>query len=250
MTPVAALEKLLAVNRDVAVLILTGIVVFAAISIVGAYNINYDTALRIAAYIFGFAVVANVLSIVISDYRVRAVLGWFLVGLLIIWTVILSISILIQPGPFPPVFCIVSFTQPCDVVAENIALAEQRRTVMVVDVLTPPVGVASDLPTATPSIPSQQVVVQFAGLVTRDSVRNMMRMLQAEGWNVQGAEAGGERTEAAAGYNEVRYAPGAQADAERLAATLQRLNLTGKPVIAVQNDKISANRLEVWLSIV
>lgn len=255
MTPVAALEKLLTVNRDAAILILTGIVVLAAISIVGAYNINYDTALRIAAYIFGFAVVATVLSIVVSDIRVRAVLGWFLVGLVIIWTVILSVSILIQPGPFPPVYCIVNFSQPCDEVAERIALAEQKRAAVVLDVVNAPIPLPTETQVNEPdeaaiALPQQQVFVQFAGLITRDSVRNMMLTLQAEGWNMQGAEGGGERTEAASGYNEVRYPSGAQADGELLAATLQRLNLTGKPVVAVESGRVAADTLEVWLSVV
>ena len=48
MTAIAAIEKLLTVNRDAAILILTGIGVFAAISIVGAYGIDYTTAVRVA----------------------------------------------------------------------------------------------------------------------------------------------------------------------------------------------------------
>jgi hypothetical protein len=249
MTPTAAIERLLTVNRDTAVLILTGIAVFAAISIVGAYNINYDTALRVAAYVFGFGVVATVLSIIISDLRVRAVLGWFLVALAMVWTIVLSISVLFQPGPFPPVYCIVNIAQRCDDVAESIALAEQKRAVVSVDILPAPIAPVEAPPTPM-TIPQQQVVVQFAGLLTRDSVRNLMRTLQAEGWNMQGTDGGGERTEAAVGYNEVRYAPGNEADATILANALQALNLTGKPIIVVENPKVQSDRLEVWLSVV
>mgnify|MGYP000017529503 CR=1 FL=1 len=274
MSPVAAIEKLLTVNRDAAVLILTGIAVFTAISIVGAYKINLDTALGVAAYIFGFGVAATVFSIVIADLRIRAVMGWFLVVLIVGWTVVLSISILFQPGPFRPVYCILSFTERCEDVAERLALAEQKRSAVVVEMVpaslpvTPTGGIVLDavpstvrpmnvdfsttIATASASVAvaTPEVFVQFAGVITRDSVRELMRTLRAQGWNMQGVEAGGKRTEAAAGYNEVRYSPGEQAEAERLAEALQRLNPTGKPIIAVDNAAVAAGALEVWLSIV
>jgi len=275
MTAIAAIEKLLTVNRDAAILILTGIGVFAAISIVGAYGIDYTTAVRVAGYIFGFAVAATVLSIVITDLRIRAVLGWFLVVLCMAWTVALSISILFQPGPLPPVYCLIRFMQDCDDVSEAIALEKSRPVSGVaVPVVVEPsadrsfgdLSVLSNLPGVdldpsppvvlanvepkSPAIPDQKVVVQFAGLLTRDSVREMMLALRAQGWDMQGAEAGGERTGAAAGYNEVRYSGSSKAAAEQLAAELQKVNLTGKPIVAVENASIAADTLEVWLSVV
>ena len=272
MTPVSAIEKLLSVNRDAAVLLLTGIAVFAAISIVGAYKIDSETAIRVGGFLFAFAVAATVLSVVVSDLRVRAVLGWFLVTMFIGWSVVLSIAILFQPGPFPPVYCLIAVGESCPDVGERIALSQTRgipvapeSVVSVGSTDATPVGqqdgtsvqpgdtitiATVGVETADANLPKQMVFVQWGGVMTRDSVRAMMQALAAQGWNMQGADGGGERTEKAFGYNEVRYAPGAKADAERLAAELQRFNLTGKPIVAVESPAVDAGALEVWLSVV
>ena len=213
------------------------------------------------------------LSIVITDLRIRAVLGWFLVVLCMAWTVALSLSIMFQPGPLPPVYCLIRFMEDCDKVSEAIALEKSRPVAVVVEPAVageevgpddtffqqssagprpdtfPPVVIASVDP-KPPATPDQQVVVQFAGLLTRDSVRDLMLALQAQGWNMQGAEGGGERTGAASGYNEVRYSGSSKAAAEQLAVELQKLNLTGKPIVAVENPDVAADTLEVWLSVV
>lgn len=245
---------------------------FAAISIVGAYNIDSETAIRVGGFLFAFAVAATVLSVVVSDLRLRAVLGWFLVAMFITWSVVLSISILFQPGPFPPVYCLIAVGESCPDVGERIARSQTRGTPVVP---VPGVGVESTglapadqddgagvLPDNTTTIttasveagdaalPKQMVFVQWGGVITRESVRAMMQALAAQGWNMQGVDGGGERTEKAFGYNEVRYAPGAKADAERLAAELQRFNLTGKPIVAVESSAVDAGALEVWLSVV
>lgn len=54
--------------------------------------------------------------------------------------------------------------------------------------------------------PGNPVFVQFAGAeLTRDQVGAVAMGLQQAGWNMQGAEKGGERTLVATGLNEVRY---------------------------------------------
>lgn len=254
MPAIAALEQLLTVNRNAAILLFTGIGVFAAISIVGTYEIDYTIALRVAAYILGFATASTVLSVVVDNTLIRSVLGWFVVGLFMFWSLALSISVVFQPGPLPPPYCLVYFLQDCDEVAEAIALKQEQRTGSpVIAVHPPPVegdGVlANALAVPTAEVPAQTVYVQFAGILTRDSVRTLMLTLEAQGWNVQGAAQGGERTNAAAGYNEVRFSGDSRAAAQQLAAELERFNLTGRPITVVENPDIDAGALEVWLSV-
>jgi hypothetical protein len=251
MTAVVALEKLLTVNRNAAVLILTGVAVFAAISIVGTYEIDYSIAIRVAAYIFGFATVAIVLSVVVDNTLIRTVLGWFVVALFMFWSAALSFSIVFQPGPLPPPYCLVYFLQDCDDLAEAIALRKSQRdapATLPTEYAGP--GVDQVNPDPVADVPGDAVFVQFAGVITRDSVRAMMLALQAKGWNVQGATGGGERTSAASGHNEVRYSGDSLDAARLLAAELEKINLTGRPIHVVENPDVAADALEVWLSIV
>ena len=91
--------------------------------------------------------------------------------------------------------------------------------------------------------------VQFAGAVDRNDVREMMRSLQAAGWNVQGVEGGGQRTPAAAGQREIRYAqPGDEAAAKALAQEVQA-KFPGSGTISTKlTPGVSPGNIEVWVS--
>ena len=97
-----------------------------------------------------------------------------------------------------------------------------------------------------------RVFVQFAGSIDRAAMIAFSRALQASGWNVQGADQGGERVGSAAGTNEVRYGPPADRSlAEELAAEASarrtpRLSGPGLRAVAVPN--ITGGSLEIWLS--
>lgn len=94
-----------------------------------------------------------------------------------------------------------------------------------------------------------QVFVQFAGTVTREDVRAMMRKLSQVGWKVQGIEGGGERTSAAAGLQEVRYSDtGDAAAAKALAQAVQASSLVSRPIIPKLSTGVAKGTLEVWIS--
>ena len=63
----------------------------------------------------------------------------------------------------------------------------------------------NDVPVPAPEVGPNKVYVQFAGSIVRnDLVENVSKLVEA-GWNVQGANRGGERTSAAYRLNEVRF---------------------------------------------
>lgn len=68
-----------------------------------------------------------------------------------------------------------------------------------------PLEPTSDAFVPEPLISPGPVFLQFAGSLQRESIIELAMALAAEGWNMQGADRGGERTAAAAGINEVRF---------------------------------------------
>jgi hypothetical protein len=96
-----------------------------------------------------------------------------------------------------------------------------------------------------------QVSVQFVGAIVRDTVRTMMKSLRNNGWNVQGVNGGGERTAAAEGYAEIRYASsGDLPAAQALASEVQAAKLTSPDTIisAKLTPSVAKGSLEVWIS--
>jgi hypothetical protein len=99
------------------------------------------------------------------------------------------------------------------------------------------------------SLSNYQVFVQFAGALSRDDVRAMMRRLSEAGWSVQGVEGGGERTPAAAGLREVRYSAAAdEAAAKALARAVQASSLVSRPIVTKLSGEAEKGALEVWIS--
>lgn len=98
-----------------------------------------------------------------------------------------------------------------------------------------------------------RVFVQFAGF-DREEVVALARSLATEGWRVEAADKGGERTGAADGLNEVRYFHADdRALAEALALSVSAA-LLGQPLIAVKDlsgtqfGQGEPGLLEVWVS--
>lgn len=100
---------------------------------------------------------------------------------------------------------------------------------------------------AAPSEYKQPVFIQFAGILTRAQITGLNQALKEAGWQVQGAS--GERTPAAAGQNEVRYAGNNGAAAAELAATLTRTGIVSGTTVRARNvEAIGPRNLEVWIS--
>lgn len=96
---------------------------------------------------------------------------------------------------------------------------------------------------------SQQVSVKFAGSIERQSMVAFARGLRGQGWNVQLADQGGERTAAAARINVVRYgSPEDESDARRLARVASDTSPAGRALTVERVETIAAGTLEVRVS--
>ena len=88
--------------------------------------------------------------------------------------------------------------------------------------------------------------MQFAGDITRDSIRETMRALSSEGWNVEGTEGRGQRTTAAAGLLEIRYGrPEDAAAAQALATDLAARGTMDRTYTPKLVPGIVPNKLEI-----
>ena len=108
------------------------------------------------------------------------------------------------------------------------------------------------IPEASPSAVrpgDYKVKVQFAGTLQRDEVRNMMKTLRAAGWGVEGVEGGGERTGAAATYDEIRYGDnGDTVASQALAKAVQSTGIVARQIVTKFNAAIMSGTLEVCVS--
>lgn len=243
MSPTAVIERLLHVNRPVAVVILSGIGLAAAAAIIGAWTQDVETALRIGAYAFGLGALATVIARIVSDSGVLgAMILWFVTLLVIASVVVFFVSAIFpRQTPFPPVECLARFWLKCEEVEDNVAA--RNAPAVEVEESVPPV------PSATvPNFGDFRVFVQFAGY-NRETIIEMARTLSGAGWRVEGGARGGERIGSAAGKAEIRFRSDAEEAAARALAA--QIVATGvKPEVAVRRmEIIRPGTLEVWIGL-
>lgn len=109
----------------------------------------------------------------------------------------------------------------------------------------------------TPNGRANRVFVQFAGALSRDRVIWVSMALRDElGWNVQGADRGGERTAAANGVDQVRYfRPEDKALATALARAYNALGVwdgfepLNVALLTGFEGSVPPGHLEVWTSV-
>lgn len=101
-----------------------------------------------------------------------------------------------------------------------------------------------------------RVYVQFAGALSRKEVTEVSLMLEREGWNVQGAERGGERTAKAVGIDQVRYFHKEDKDiAKHLAtkynkfASWRGFEQLAVAFVAGHDSRVPVGHLEIWTSV-
>jgi len=96
---------------------------------------------------------------------------------------------------------------------------------------------------------SYRVFVQFAGALQRENMIAFARGLRDQGWNVQGADQGGERTASAAGINVIRHgSTDDAAAAQDLARQVGATSPAGRTPRVERVSTIAARTLEVWIS--
>jgi hypothetical protein len=239
-------------NRPAYDALITGMAVFAAVSIVAKWQKEFDFQLIVltALCLMGFAFLLSAIVWVIRNRQIRLVISWFLTIVFLLWGTSLTCSVLI-PGLVPlipaPACHIYILWDDCSNVRDRLAKERQLSEG----------PVATVTPVAAPTIGfnphDYQVSVYFDGAIARDAVLKMTAKLQGDGWSLQGLpqRGGVMRTRAALGYNEVRYHPGSpnnEAAAAAVARRLQGENLTPVQVKPAPAPTIAANSLEIWFS--
>jgi hypothetical protein len=260
MTPTAIFQKLLNTNRAAAVFILGGLALLAAATIAVTWIGKNPAALLLAAYILGFAFLVTMATYIVHNTQTRAVIGWVLTGLIVIFLAGLVESAISLTGRLPTPACYVR------ILWEHPKSCEQR--------LFPAIPVASTTPsrmwhvetggperlwfaqhtTATPRAnpyTTGPIYLQFGGRLDRDTAIAIAAQLGALGWPVAGGDQGGELLTDLPGTNEVRFFdPAAAEDAVALALTIKATRPEAD--IAVRDFSKSGliappGLLEIWL---
>jgi hypothetical protein len=240
MTPVQSLQALAKANPQAATLLMAGIGGFAAVAIVTSFGLNLQSSIQPVIFVAGIGVMVLVLTAIVNNELIMFVLQWFVAIMAMIWC-----AAFVASQAFPEnerLRCAALFWISCAKNADILAAAASRSL--------PPVEPAKPLPEDSAIVPGNyQVFVQFAGILSRDNVREMMQSLAAEGWKVQGVEGGGQRTATAAGYNEIRYSSGADATAAKaLAASIQSTNIVASKITTARVQQVEPGTLEVYIS--
>lgn len=240
MEPFDILSQLLKINRRIATFLFAGLGLLAVIAIATSWAVDVRTAMIMGSYFIGLTTLLFTFVAVIRDPILQRVLAWFVTLMIIVTTLVLFYSA-VSPGQnaFAPAYCLVRFWERCVDVQE--AVADRNKA--------PPTGVTPPAPAPAVHASDYIVYVQFAGLISRDSVKTMMSGLSQNGWNVQGVSRGGERTSSAAGVNEIRYGKEEdKAAADALANAVNAYGLSSSKVGTLRVPSIGAKRLEVWIS--
>lgn len=105
------------------------------------------------------------------------------------------------PPPLPPFYCFVTIQ------AEGCPGSPKYSHTALANALTEVVEASAPAASGTPlqTVSPGLVFMQFAGNLQRETIVELAQALSAEGWRMQGATRGGERTAAASGLNEIRY---------------------------------------------
>jgi len=223
-----------------------GLAVIAAAAVAASLKVDFYSAVRSGAVILALGALLGLVAFVFNDATLRLVLGWFITLFIILVSMTFFFSAVTQGRYFiPPVYCLVHCfdRDPCNAPG---GAADDYATRNFTPVVTPKTVEAPPSSQFRPA--DYQVFVQFAGVIQRKDVKDMMIKLKGNGWRVEGASEGGERTTSAIGYNEIRYlSPGDEPAARALAVAVQNANLTPTPVAVKLNSKVTAKSLQVWL---
>ena len=255
-TPVDALTKLYKIDPNSAKYLLAGIAVFGAASIVSAAHVDVPTMGLVGLYVLAL----GLLLIVVANLPVilRVILGTFIVLLIIAVLSTIFISCVTVPAWPKPSYCLVKFWMPCSKAEE--AYAERNAPslnadVNIAKVISAPASLPKPMDASAPKdqvkpvpvIPPRRVFIQFAGMITRDSVRNLNASLARGGWLMQSTS--GERTEVAAGMNELRYGQETDAAAAgKLADAVTATGITSSPVVPRYYPQVGKENFELWIS--
>lgn len=236
--------KLTKANPVAAGIIVAAATAFAALSLVTITGGSLESRIPAVAYLILIGTGIYVISSIVQDPVLNRLIRWGVIGLLSMWCGAFVASRFSPDSP--RLACTVYFWTPCRTVADNVAAGNAPSLQIPAVPRSTVIGSAPPVATAPSPAP---VFMQFAGTYDRDDVRAAMRQLVALGWNMQGVAGGGERTAAAAGFNEIRIRePAMQDAAAQLAAALGATGLTAKNLKIIQSNSVSPGRFEIWVS--
>lgn len=286
LDPFKAIEKTLGINPRAAKIVAGGFLVM--IVGISAYQLAGDrtvTLWQMLAALVGLMVLMIILSNL--PVAVGRLCGWVVGLCFAVWACALTGQVVADDRlPFAPSKCLayMGFAESCgrsrgstgsSVAPDAVISAETGDSEVVtpteggqtavtrelsVGESEPPPVVADAASTVVAEVAppplelgAARVFVQFAGF-NRDDVVVLAQALSGEGWQVEAADKGGERTGAADGLNEVRYF---RADDRTLAEALAlsvSAGLKGQPPIVVKDlsgtkfGQGEPGLLEVWIS--
>ncbi|WP_375464296.1 hypothetical protein [uncultured Methylobacterium sp.] len=246
MLPVSVIERLFKVDPNTARLLIIGLALVAVAAIATSWQVNIATAGLMGLYVAVLGLVAAIFANILQDPFLRKLLGTFFAILLMFIITMFVVSALLPSQKFiKPTYCLVKFWENCDEVERRIT---QENSGAIDARVSIPGKIVPPADTSAAIVPSAyQVDIQFAGLITRESIMALNNGLRSGGWNVRGPS--GERIQSAAGLNEVRY--GVDADrtaAQALADAVTATRIGAVPVQIKRVPVISASKLELWIS--
>lgn len=231
-------------NPVAAGIIVAATTAFAALGLVTITGESLESRIPAVAYLILIGTGIYVITSIVQDAVLNRLIRWGVIGLLTMWCGAFVASRFTPDSP--RLACAVYFWSPCRTVADNVA-AVNAPSLQIPAV--PRSAVAGSAPPVATAPSPAPVFMQFAGTYERDDVRAAMRQLVALGWNMQGVAGGGERTAAAAGFNEIRIRePTMQDAAAQLAIALGATGLTARNLKVIQSNSVSPGRLEIWVS--
>lgn len=271
MTPIAFLQSLLKVNRPGAAFIMTGLGVLAAAALAVSWLGDAQNAITLALYTLIFAAAASVLSFVVTNRRMKTVLGWmFISGFgLMMFAAVDSVIQITGRVPFP--VCMRSILdEPPQQCMARFAAATPALTVATAAPVPPQPGVSG--PTAltpgegqgqgAPLIVTRQapdaalspprIALQFVAPMTRDTASRIATTLETADWQIDGGATGGEEVPNWPGATQVRFYDAAYQDQAALLAQDLSQALGGAPVevrdFSTYGLLVAKNRLEIWIA--
>jgi hypothetical protein len=252
MTPTQVFQKLLNTNRAAATFILAGLALLAAATIAVSWIGQNPDALFIAAYILGFAFLVTMATHVVRNPQTRAVIGWVLTALIVVFLAGLIDSALSITGRLPTPACYIR------ILWEHPKSCEARLypAIPIAAAYTNPWLAQSHGPERlwkaqnirpTPYY-TGPIYLQFGGKIDRSTAIALATQLGTLGWPVQG----GEELTSLPDTNEIRFFdPAAQEAAIALARTLRATRPEAEIVVRdfSRSGLIApTGLLEIWLA--
>jgi hypothetical protein len=251
MTPTDVLQKLLATNKTASRFILAGLGLIAAAAVAVTWIGDNPNAILLAAYILGFAFVVSITAFIVSNPRLRSVLGWVFTGIFTLFLLGLVDSAIGLSGRLATPACYIRmfWEDP---------RACQARLYPAEKVPPAPAPTADVAPASAPvpdaAVPAQpgEIYLQYRAGLDRTRMIALTRALADQGWTVANGETGGEPGDPIPDQNEVRFFDAASHDAAfRLASALNAMPGTPAFVVidlAQSGYIVPPGHIEIWVS--